>query len=309
MARVQIQVASDDFARGDGPLGTGNWANSVGTINIVTQAIQPAAGLFNVGNWIGAGSFGNNQYAEAKIVGTNANRAIGLAVNVSGTIFYYAMFDITDGHLYVGKNSGANEEDGGAISVTTNDVLNFQNDGNTLTVKKNGDIVYQNNPVWATLTGGTPGVCIYNDGANRLDNWKGGNVTDLLADPGYPISDITVNGWTTAPLYEKLSDNSDATYIVSSGTPSDDMCEVALSGLVDPGVSTGHTIHYRAAITMSGGHSLAVALYQGGTLIATITNSGLLLPFADYSYVLSATEADNITNYSDLRLRFTANQL
>jgi hypothetical protein len=86
--------------------------------------------------------------------------------------------------------------------------------------------------------------------------------------------------------------------------------EVTLSDVTDPGSSTGHTFRYRIARTNSGtvdgtGNSVdvTVALYQGPTLIATDTAKTATGTWTTYSYTLTGTEADAITDYTALRLR------
>lgn len=80
--------------------------------------------------------------------------------------------------------------------------------------------------------------------------------------------------------------------------------EVALGALTDPAVSTGHILRY-----VAGGKrgKLLVTLKQGAsTFIAARAHLFFDEPLLLREFTLTATEADRITNYSTLRLRFEA---
>lgn len=117
-----------------------------------------------------------------------------------------------------------------------------------------------------------------------------------------PDADITTD-WTTAPLWSKIDEvSADDLDFISSST-SGHVAEVTLTNGTDPSSSTGHIIYWRRRGTAT---SLVVTLYQGATLIATApTDTGPGAVYADTSYTLSGGEADAITDYADLRIRFT----
>lgn len=80
----------------------------------------------------------------------------------------------------------------------------------------------------------------------------------------------------------------------------------------DPFLSTGHIIRWRGRSATNGKH-VQMELRQGyvsegnkGTLIATSPSTALTTSFADYSYTLSGPEADSITDYTSLYLRYIA---
>lgn len=120
-----------------------------------------------------------------------------------------------------------------------------------------------------------------------------------------PSADITTGAWTSAPSGDLYSVIDEVTYddvdYISTITPS--TAEVRLAPASDPASSSNHTITFRAKSI--GGLSLQVKLYQNTTLIATTTPT-LNSIFQDFIWVLSGAEADAITNYSDLRVRFVA---
>lgn len=119
-----------------------------------------------------------------------------------------------------------------------------------------------------------------------------------------PDADITTQ-WTTTPLWSKIDEVSadDADFIQDS--TSGHVAEVSLSNVSDPGVSSGHVVRYRKRTGTS--PNVTLALYQGATLIASTTDTTTAGSFGDASFTLSGAEADAITDYTDLRLRFTNN--
>jgi hypothetical protein len=84
--------------------------------------------------------------------------------------------------------------------------------------------------------------------------------------------------------------------------------EVSLSELADPLSSTGHTFRFRAwQQDHANQRTLAVYLVQGTTVKATYAAFNLVKGTATaYELTLSAAEADSISDYNDLRLRFTS---
>lgn len=130
-----------------------------------------------------------------------------------------------------------------------------------------------------------------------------------MAQFGRPDSDVTVNSWTATPLWQKIDEStfSDADFI-SGDNNTNDSCEVGLSNVGDPLSSTGHVFRYRYRKSAAGGNArnITVGLYQGGTLIAEQTHNGISETFTAGSLTLTGTQADSITDYNDLRIRFTA---
>jgi hypothetical protein len=141
----------------------------------------------------------------------------------------------------------------------------------------------------------------------------------------YPISDVTF-AWlggtptnTAGNRYQNIDEVtpiSDSDYTYSQNNPNGAIAEFGLTVLTDPQSSTGHILIIRHAQIDedSGSHplfadtggsatSLAWELKQG----ATIITSGSVSPagFTNMSYTLTGTEADNISDYSDLRVYLT----
>lgn len=124
-----------------------------------------------------------------------------------------------------------------------------------------------------------------------------------------PTSTITAGLWTasTSTLHDDTdegvdSPDEDATY---AGQDTElDVMELLLQAGVDPVSSAGHVMQWRARR-----HGawydvayLTVELYQGATLIAT-GSSGHGTSYTTATYMLTSTEADAITDYTDLRMR------
>ncbi len=75
----------------------------------------------------------------------------------------------------------------------------------------------------------------------------------------------------------------------------------------DPLVSQGHTISYRYKKNAPGGDQidLTVRLVQGTTVIASWTHTNIDA-LTQVTQILTGAQADSITDYTDLRLRFEA---
>jgi hypothetical protein len=119
-----------------------------------------------------------------------------------------------------------------------------------------------------------------------------------------PDADITTD-WTTTPLWSKVDEASadDADFIQDS--TSGHVAELNLSDVSDPVSASTHVVRWRRRSGTS--PNVTIALYQGATLIASSTDTTTSGSFADASFTLSGAEADAITDYTDLRLRFTNN--
>lgn len=127
-----------------------------------------------------------------------------------------------------------------------------------------------------------------------------------------PTSDITVGLWSATPLWQKIDESvaSDADLIVSATNPSNDTSEVLLNtGLTDPISSTNHVLSYRYKKSANAGRQidLTVRLIQGTSILATFTHTAIGGTIVQADQTLTGTQADSITNYGDLRIRFTAN--
>jgi len=121
-----------------------------------------------------------------------------------------------------------------------------------------------------------------------------------------PVADLSNTGWVPssgATLYPMIGETirDDGTYI--SATAVGALCEVDLTDLSDPAVSTGHLP--TLVLSAPGGGGVTIRLRQGTTTIATWTYYPGATP-TEYTPTLSGAEADSITDYTALRLQFEA---
>lgn len=127
-----------------------------------------------------------------------------------------------------------------------------------------------------------------------------------MAQFARPDADITVGNWTTSPLYESINETaSDTSDSIVGPNKQDGTCDIGLSTVTDPAVSTGHIIRITANMfgVPNTGINLLVKLYCGTTLITTY-DGDWLETWQTFSYTLSTSEADAITDYADLHVEF-----
>lgn len=135
--------------------------------------------------------------------------------------------------------------------------------------------------------------------------------TDNILNPN---TDATLDNWLTGAdsgvdLWATLDESSpsDADFIKSPAGPNtSNIYETLLEGGTDPGVDTGHILHYRIAKNVAGGTgNVDVGLFQGGTPIETFSHTNITNTFTTFNQAMTPANIANITNYDDLRIRFT----
>lgn len=133
-----------------------------------------------------------------------------------------------------------------------------------------------------------------------------------------PTTDISDGGWLTdtggtdlrAAIDETTA--SDADYITSSSSPvTADVAEIKLSTGSNPNTSNDgalHHIRYRYKKDSASGDNidLTVRLVQASTIIASWTHTSISDSYVTADQTLTDAEANAITDYGDLRLRFEA---
>ena len=152
-----------------------------------------------------------------------------------------------------------------------------------------------------------------------------------MAQYATPSADIVDGAWLdegagAVDLYDgivpgtpgSIGAGDDSTYIESEANPSSSACAFELSTIEDPASSTGHILRWRRQKDAAGGGQidLTVQIRQGytgegalGTQITSQSDTDLSETVATATpYTLSGGEADTITDYSDLQVRFVANQ-
>jgi len=137
-----------------------------------------------------------------------------------------------------------------------------------------------------------------------------------MAQYARPDADVSAGSWTPYPaspatLYDKISETShdDATTYITT-TAAATTCEVGLSNVTDPVSSTGHILYFWATATGSGGgEKITMLLFESTTQRATSGAKTITrTTWNEYTYTLSAAEADAITNYSNLTIKLTSAQ-
>ena len=131
----------------------------------------------------------------------------------------------------------------------------------------------------------------------------------VSTEPGHqplaPISDISKGLWTPSSgsnLYPMLDESAadDADYIIATSPSS---CEMRLATGTTPSGMGSYTLRYRL---LDGSGSIAVSLKCGGSIVAAFGPHALTGAAQDFEQTLTAGQAAAITDYSDLRVVFTA---
>lgn len=146
-----------------------------------------------------------------------------------------------------------------------------------------------------------------------------------MAQFGRPSTDTTREAWeeddgTTDALWGRIDEATadDVDFIRSAVVPTTDAYVTKLTSITDPQQSTGHIVRYRYGKDAAAGAQidLVVQLRQGyvseaslGTLIASATHTNVSSGWTAGTITLTGPEADTITNYGDLFVRITANQV
>lgn len=145
-----------------------------------------------------------------------------------------------------------------------------------------------------------------------------------MAQFARPDADLVNESYTRTPtdtdMYGVIDETSydDADYVSSPTAPTSDVLAVGLSNVEDPQVDTGHIVRYRYQKNTTGGAQidLTVQLRQGyvneatqGTLIHSEPHTNIPNGWTAGTFTLTAPEAQNITDYTNLQLRFVANQV
>src|ERR1041385_4026881 len=131
----------------------------------------------------------------------------------------------------------------------------------------------------------------------------------------HPIADTAVNGWTnqaggSTNIYQAIDEAAppdDTDFIQSPLAPvATQYYEAMLTSATTPQSGT-QTVKYRYRSTL-GTLDLVVGLYDGATLIASWEDTAAPSVFTTASQILTSGQMASITDWTNLRIRFTPNQ-
>ena len=145
------------------------------------------------------------------------------------------------------------------------------------------------------------------------DHYNAGITDASVQQISRPTNIVTAGSWSVvgaANLYDAVNEETvdDSSYIQSEENPANDTVEFTLAALGTPETRTNHVVHYRFAedINSSGAQTLIVQLVEGTTVIAQKTETPTTT-LTDGTLTLTEAEAQAITDYTNLRIRFIAN--
>ena len=129
-----------------------------------------------------------------------------------------------------------------------------------------------------------------------------------MAQYARPDSTVSAGNWlgNSTTIHGDTSDIDNSTYAYMSFFGSS-TCEVGLSNVTDPSDDTSHVVYfsgYHTDIFGGGNLTVGIELLQGSTSIKQ-QNHSVTETNALYTTTLSTSEASNITDYTDLRFKYT----
>jgi hypothetical protein len=127
------------------------------------------------------------------------------------------------------------------------------------------------------------------------------------ANPGAWVDESSASTNLFSKVNEITAD--DLGFVQSPVDPANAAVEFKLASLGDPNLSGGHSVSYRYQKDVAAGKTidLTVELRQGAVVKATQTVVNIANGWITGVLQLTTTQADSITDYSDLRIRFNAN--
>jgi hypothetical protein len=133
-----------------------------------------------------------------------------------------------------------------------------------------------------------------------------------MAQYARPSADVAAGSWDGVPgpeLFSALNEEvADDTTLIQCSPTANDSCEIRLDEVTPGLINRGHILRYRASKGTAGGNSrgLTVDLLQGSTVIATNDHPDLSAIWLPGAITLTPEQGALITDYADLRVRFTA---
>ncbi|MGI5201619.1 hypothetical protein ACQEU6_08565 [Spirillospora sp. CA-108201] len=263
----------------------------------------------------------------------------GISPKAGAVLLDYSGVDLTD----IIHKINSRLDTGGTASVPTPQVTTTINDCRVVEVcvsKSSTTTQFTARPAGGTpratvigTGGGHPDISVvdraaaapgpYGGGTFTLDANQSSAITYTIAlapkvnvQTARPQSDVTIGGYTAepavgtgVPLAARIGETvrDDATYLRSPAGPTGAVYEARLTGVEDPGVDTGFS--FLVVLSSAGGATSAqceVALVQGTTVISSTTYTDLPATATVYTFNVPALDVANITDFGDLRFRFTS---
>lgn len=132
-----------------------------------------------------------------------------------------------------------------------------------------------------------------------------------MAQFARPIQDITINSWRThsggsTNLWSTIDDEDDADFVISA-IGNNTTYECKLDSVAPAILPRNHIIGLRGRKNAAAGNTkgVDVSLVQGTTVLATTSFPSLPATIQQENISLPRSVASQITDYSDLRIRFT----
>ena len=211
LAAQTTEVASDNFDRPDGPIGT-NWLSPIaseGTFYITNDTVTSIPVDEHVEAYWSSNSFSPDQYSQARLSSIGPFSGVILRADndydpvftnpPSGSQFYMGfVFAPNDYRIYHWVNNAYFPEIYGTEQTwETNDIIKLVVSGSTeplVTMYRNGNPVL----MWLVTdagdvkTNGNPGLCMYSRDTDPLTiaDWEGGNLNPDTNAPSVP-ADLT----------------------------------------------------------------------------------------------------------------------
>jgi hypothetical protein len=161
-----------------------------------------------------------------------------------------------------------------------------------------------------TSYGGSWTVDAASQSAVMVALWLNPAATGTTPQALRPGSDVTTTGWTVtggtgskaSAVDEPTADDTD--YVQSPANPNGTQpIEFLLAPGVPPGSLTGITLSLRMQTVSALSDSVVITLRQGATVISTWTETGVTSAWQTFVYSVTPTEAAQITDWTDLRVR------
>ncbi len=211
VTRLEAQttiVASDDFNRPDGPIGT-NWSSPIasqGTFYVTNDTVTSVPVNEHTLAYWSSNSFSPDQYSQARVSSIGPFTGVILRADndydpvwtnpPSGSQFYMGfVFAPNDYRIYHWINNTYYPEFYGTQETwETNDIIKMTVSGSVeplVTMYRNGNpvLMWLVNEAGDVKTNGNPGLCMYSPNYPlTIDDWEGGNLNPDTNAPTVPVN-------------------------------------------------------------------------------------------------------------------------